>query len=166
MENGLILAGVDGSQNSLLAAGVAARMASLIGARLGLIHVLDEPVLGYWGGLHDRMAEDVREEAEKTLADVAQRVQRVCGMTPEIFIETGLPEDAIARVAGREPGVMMVIVGHHGLDGEHHARLLNPRTGHIAAHLAGQLSVPVMCVPPDIASSHICEAIDQLRSAT
>lgn len=166
MENGLILAGVDGSQNSLLAAGVAARMASLIGAHLGLIHVLDEPVLGYWGGLHDRMAEDVRTEAETTLADVAQRVQRVCGMTPEIFIETGLPEDAIPRVADAEAGVMMVVVGRHGLDGERHARPLHPRTGHVAAHLANLLSVPVVCVPPDIEVSQICDAIDQLRSAT
>ncbi|MEJ2676072.1 MAG: universal stress protein [Acidihalobacter sp.] len=93
-------------------------------------------------------------------------MQLVCGMTPEIFIESGLPDDVIPQVAAREPGVMMVIVGRHGLDGEHHARLLNPRTGHIAAHLAGHLSVPVMCVPPDVASSQICEAIDQLRSAT
>lgn len=166
MENGLILAGVDGSQNSLLAAGVAARMASLIGARLGLVHVLDEPVLGYWGGLHDRMAEEVREEAEKTLAEVAQRVQNACGMMPEIYIEMGLAEDTIPKVVGREPGVIMVIVGRHGLEGERHARLLNPPTGHIAAHLATHLSVPVMCVPPNIASSQICEAIDQLRSAT
>lgn len=166
MENGLILAGVDGSQNSLLAAGVAARMASLTNAHLGLVHVLDEPVLGYWGALHQRMTEEVREEAERTLSEVAQRVQRLCGVSPEIFIENGLPEDAIARVAAREPGVMMVIVGRHGLDGEHHARLLNPRTGHVAAHLANHLSVPVMCVPPDIAASQICQAIDQLRSAT
>lgn len=164
MENGLIMAGVDGSQNSLLAAGVAARMASLIGARLGLIHVLDEPVLGYWGGLHERMVESVREEAEKTLTDVAERVQRVCGMTPEIFIETGLPEDAMPRVVASEPGVVMMIVGRHGLGGERHTRPLHPRTGHVAAYLASHLSVPVTCVPPDIAASQICEAIEQLRS--
>lgn len=166
MNNGVILACVDGSQNSLLAAGVAARMASLTGAHLALVHVLDEPVMGYWGGLHDRMAEDVRKEAEATLAEVAQRVQRVCGVTPEVFIETGLPEDAIPRIAASEEGVMMVIVGRRGLDGEHHARLLNPRTGHVAAHLADHLSVPLLCVPPDVASSQICEAIEQLRSAT
>ncbi|APZ44260.1 universal stress protein [Acidihalobacter ferrooxydans] len=164
MENALILAGVDGSQNSLLAAGVAARMAALIGARLGLVHGLDEPVLGYWGGLHERMAEGVRAEAERTLADVARRVQDVCGMTPEIFIETGLPEDAIPRVVTREPSVAMVIVGRHGLEGERRARPLHPRTGHVATYLASHLSVPVTCVPPDVAASQICEATEQLRS--
>ena len=164
MENALILAGVHGSQNSLLAAGVAARMASMIGARLALIHVLDEPVLGYWGGLHNRMAEDVREEAEKILSTIAERVQRICGMTPELFIEPGSPIETITRIAATEPGVVMVVVGRRGLDGERHARLLKPRTGHVPVHLAGSLSVPVMCVPPDVAASQICEAIEQLRT--
>lgn len=164
MKNSLILAGVDGSQNSLLAAGVAARMSTLIGARLGLVHVLDEPVLGYWGGLHDRMLEDIRAEAEKTLADVAGRVLETCGTLPEILIESGLPEDAFKRVMEREAGVIMVIVGRHGLAEEKRARPLTSQLGHVAAFLAGNLSVPVTCVPPDIHASQICEAIERLRA--
>lgn len=161
----VILAAVDGSQNSLLAAGFAARLAALIGGHLGLVHVLDEPVLGYWGGLHERMAEEVRNEAEATLADVALRVQQTCGTTPEIFVETGLPIEAIVRVAS-DPAVSMVVVGRHGLGGERRTLPLHPRMGHVAAHLASHLSVPVLCVPPDVAASQICEAIGQLRSAT
>jgi nucleotide-binding universal stress UspA family protein len=161
----LILAAVDGSQNSLLAAGLAARLAALTGSHLGLVHVLDEPAMGYWGGLHERMAEDVRNEAEATLADVARRVQETCGTTPEIFVETGLPEEAIIRVAA-DPAVSMVAVGRHGLGGERRTLPLHPRMGHVAAHLASRLSVPVLCVPPDVAATQICDAIGQLRSTT
>lgn len=164
MDDPLILAGVDGSQNSLMAAGAAARMAGLLRARLGLVHVLDEPVMGYWGGLHERMLEEVRAEAETTLTDVAARVNDTCGITPEIFIETGLPEDAITRVAAAEAGVMMVVVGRHGLNTEHHAHLVNPKIGHVADYLAARLSVPLLCVPPDVAASQVCEAIERLRS--
>jgi nucleotide-binding universal stress UspA family protein len=162
----LILAAVDGSQNSLLAAGVAARLSAMSGARLGLVHVLDEPVLGYWGGLHERMAEEVRNEAETTLADVALRMQKVCGTTPVIFVETGLPEEAILRVAAAEPALSMVAVGRFGLEGEHRTRPLKPRMGHVTAFLANRLSVPVLCVPPDIDASQICDAIAELRSST
>jgi nucleotide-binding universal stress UspA family protein len=164
MEDPLILAGVDGSQNSLVAAGAAARLATTLGTRLGLVHVLDEPVMGFWGGLHERMSEEVRDEAESELTDVARRVQDACGVMPQIFIETGVPEEAIMRVASEEPGVVMVAVGRHGLNAEHHARLVIPRSGHVARYLAGHLSVPVLCVPPDVASSQICEALDRLRS--
>lgn len=163
--NGLILVGVDGSQNSLLAVGVAARMAGLMGAHVGMVHVLDEPVMGYWGGLHDRMAEEIREEAEARLGEVAQRVQQACGMTPVIYIENGMPCEAITKLADSEPNVLMVVVGRQGLEGEHSTRLLdNRKIGHLVNLLSGLLPVPLLTVPPDVATEQICAAIDQLRN--
>jgi nucleotide-binding universal stress UspA family protein len=68
----VILVAIDGSQNSLVAAGVGARMASSLGARLGLIHVLDVPALNFWVGVESRMKEEIRTQAEATLTRICR----------------------------------------------------------------------------------------------
>jgi nucleotide-binding universal stress UspA family protein len=162
---GIILAAIDGSQNSLLAAGVGARMASLLGAHLGLIHVLDEPVVSFWGGVEAHMKSGIRTEAEATLSAFADKIAEVCEVTPEFFIEEGLPEEVIPKVVESQPDVMMVVVGRTGLDGEHKSHLRKRSIGHVTSRLIERLALPITVVPTDLPSSHICEAVARLRDA-
>ncbi len=166
MSKGVILAAIDGSQNSLLAAGLAARLASLLGTHLGLIHVLDEPVVGFWGGLAARMKSDIRQQAEATLTTFAQKVTASCGVVPEFFIEDGLPEDVIPLVVEARAGAMMLVLGRIGLDGERRAHLRQRTIGHVTDKLLHHLDIPVLIVPADIDPSQICEAAGALLSAS
>ena len=164
MSKGVILAAIDGSQNSLLAAGLAARLASLLGTHLGLIHVLDEPVVGFWGGLAARMKSDIRREAEATLTAFAEKITASCGIVPEFFIEEGLPEDVIPRVVEARERTMMLVLGRIGLDGERRAHLRQRTIGHVTDRLLHHLDLPVLTVPADIDPSQICEAAGMLRT--
>jgi len=157
---GVVLVAVDGSENSILAAGVGARLARMLHARLGLLHVLDVPPLNFWAGVESRMKEDIRTQAEANLTAVAQRISRVCNLTPYFCIVEGLPDEEIARVAAEDPGTLMVIVGRNGIAAEKHSNLgMRHQIGGLTHKLARQLPVPLLVIPPDLHPSHICPSL-------
>jgi len=164
---GTILVAIDGSRNSMLAAGVAARMCRLLNAHLGLVHVLEvPPTLSFWVGVETRMKDEIRAQAEQRLTDIAARMKDVCDIVPEFYILEGLPEDEISRVANEQDGeLLMVIAGRHGVATETHSHLkLRRRAGHLTSKLAEQLRVPLMVVPPDVPLSHICPAMAEMHA--
>jgi nucleotide-binding universal stress UspA family protein len=158
---GIVLVAIDGSQNSILAAGVGARLTNMLGARLGLIHVLDLPPLSFWVGVATRIKEDVRVQAEATLTRISERIGAVCEVVPEYYIVEGIPEEEILRVVKQDPKILMVVLGRHGIATEKHSTLSLRRMGHLTEKLAMHLPVPVVVVPPDIPASHICPAVQE-----
>ncbi len=94
---GTILVAIDGSKNSMLAAGFAARLAKSLGAHLGLLHVLDVPVLSFWANVELRMKDDIRAQAEKTLTEISANISEVCEIVPEFYIVEGIPEEEVLR---------------------------------------------------------------------
>lgn len=161
---GTILVAIDGSRNSMLAAGLGARMAKLMGAHLGLIHVLDVPTLNFWVGVEARMKEDIRAQAEATLTDISEKITASCGIVPEYYIVEGLPEMEIQKVVNNDPSILMVVSGRFGVATEKHTRLTVRRTmGRLTEKLSTLLPVPVLVVPDDIPVSHICAAMADLR---
>lgn len=162
-EKGTILVPIDGSHNSLIAVGVAARMAGLLDAHLGLIHVLDVPPLAFWGGIETRMKDDIRNQAEERLADIAARINQSCGVLPEFYIVEGAPEEEIKRAVDEDPLVMMVVIGSHGMATEKKSQLrLRRDAGRMGARLTETLHVPVVLVPPDVNPSQICSAMQDI----
>jgi nucleotide-binding universal stress UspA family protein len=161
----LILVAIDGSKNSLAAAGVGARMAKLLGGRLGLIHVLDLPPLDFWVGVESRMKEELRTQAEATLSGISERIAALCDVVPEHYIVAGLPEQQIERVVTADPTVTMVVAGRFGIGAEKYSTLSFRRTmGHVVEKLVMQLAVPILVIPPDIHPSHICPTMSELTS--
>lgn len=163
---GTILVAIDGSRNSMLAAGVAARMCRLLNAHLGLVHVLEMPALGFWVGVETRMKDEIRAQAEQRLTEITDRMKEVCDIVPEFYILEGIPEDEISRVANERDGeLLMVIAGRHGVATEKHSHLkLRRRAGHLTSKLAEQLRVPLLVVPPDVPLSHICPAMAEMET--
>jgi len=162
--NGTILVAIDGSDNSLLAAGVGARMARLLNAHLGFIHVLDVPTLSFWVGVEARMKDDIRAQAEARLNEISDRIREVCDIVPEFYIVEGLPEQEILRVVNDSDNALMVVAGRHGVATEKRS---HPRwrraTGRLTAKLSEHLPVPLVVVPPDVPLSHICLAMAEYR---
>ena len=162
---GTILVAIDGSRNSMLAAGVGARMAKLLDAHLGLIHVLEVPTLSFWVGVETRMKDDIRAQAELSLTEIAEKMSAVCDIVPEFYIVEGLPEQEIPRVAAEDAQVMMVIAGRYGVATEKSSHLkLRRAMGHLTTKLAEHLRVPLLVVPPDIPLSQICAALAEMEN--
>lgn len=163
-QNGTILVAIDGSRNSMLAAGVGARMARLLDAHLGMIHVLDEPTLSFWVGVETRMKEEIRAQAEATLSDIADRIGKVCDVVPEFYIVEGIPEQEIPRTIKQGENIMMLVLGSHGIATEKRSHLrLRRASGHLGTRLSEVLTVPLLMVPPDVSESLICSAMAEFR---
>lgn len=163
---GTILVAIDSSYNSMLAAGVGARMANLLGAHLGLIHVLGLPEQSFWGGVEARMKDEIRGDAEHHLTAISEKMHSVCNILPEFFIVEGLPEAEIPKVVSGDPSIIMVIAGRYGVASEKHSHLrLGRARGHVTTKLMEALKVPLLVVPPDIPMSHICPAMAEMQKA-
>jgi nucleotide-binding universal stress UspA family protein len=165
-KTGTVLVAIDGSYNSMLGAGVGARMARLLNAHLGLIHVLDVPALSIWGGVEARMKDEIRAQAERQLTEIAEKMNAVCEILPEFFIVEGLPEEEIPKVAHEDSSVLMVIAGRHGIATEKQSHLrLRRSAGHLTSKLSELLHVPLLVVPPDVPLSHICPAMAEMQAS-
>ncbi|MBU2758950.1 universal stress protein [Acidithiobacillus sulfurivorans] len=163
----VLLTAIDGSQNALLAAAVAARFSRLLGARLGLVtslHVANDP-LGFGGGLFsrdltDRLLAEARLEAESNLRAVAERIEEHCDIgLPEYFLLEGDPEQEIPHLVQSLPETIMVVVGQRGFGTESKPRGLPHLLGGLGAKLSLALAVPVLLVPPDTNIDQLCSAV-------
>ncbi|MBI1422342.1 MAG: universal stress protein [Gammaproteobacteria bacterium] len=164
---GTILVAIDSSRNSMLAAGVGARMARLLNAHLGLIHVLGLPEQSFWGGVEARMKDEIRGEAERHLTAITEKMHSVCDILPEFFIVEGLPEVEIPKVVAEDSSIIMVIAGRYGVASEKHSHLrLGRARGHVTVKLMETLRVPLMVVAPDVPLSHICPAMAEMQAAS
>jgi nucleotide-binding universal stress UspA family protein len=159
-----ILAAIDGSINSYLAAGYAALLAKQLNAHLGLVHVLDVPPLSFWAGIEGRMKADIRAEAERTLTDISNRIRETCEITPEYYLVEGIPDEEILKVVSASPEIAMVVVGRRGIAHEKRSHpSLGRAWGRVPVRLAEVLPIPVVVVPPDISASGICPALAEFN---
>ena len=157
-----ILAGVDGSANSRVAAAFAARLARLTGAHLSLLHVLHTPTFAHWAGIKSQMKREIRDQAEQMVAEVAQEVEASCGIMPEFFIEEGLPKEQIVATVRGDPAIRMVVVGATGEQGHRRSTVTSSLAGHLGDRLTSDLSCPLLIVPPDMAEGELCAGIEAI----
>ena len=160
-----ILAAIDGSSNSYLAAGYAAALAYQLNAHLGLIHVLDMPAYSFWGGVEERFKNDIRAEAERTLTDITNRIREQCDVTPEFYLVEGAPENEINKIVSDNSEIAMVVLGRRGIAHEKRSHLgLGRASGNLPIRLAERLPIPVVVVPPDMPASGICPALADFKT--
>lgn len=152
-----VLVAIDGSANSFIAARAGAHIAKHLNAHLGLLHVLDSPMLSFWAGVQKQMKEDIRRQAEATLKDLSARISETCDITPEFYIVDGVAEEEILRVVNKDPQILMVVIGRGGISTEKKTHLtLRRAPGHLGARLSELLPIPVVVVPPVMAPDRLC----------
>jgi nucleotide-binding universal stress UspA family protein len=133
-----ILVGVDGSDNSLRAARIAAGTAALFRSEIVLLNVLQPTESAYYTGM-PTTDEEERAKGEEKL----YRAKDVCeeaGLKPVLKVMLGNPAEAILELA--EDGYDLVIVGTRGSGGL--ARFL---MGSVSTRVVQFAKVPVMVVP-------------------
>ena len=157
-----ILACVDGSDNSRIAAAFAARLARLTGAHLSLLHVLHTPTFAHWAGIKSQMKREIREQAEQMVADIAQGVEESCGVMPEFFIEEGLPREKIVETVHNDPAIRLVVVGAVGEQGHRHGHVTGSLARHLGDRLTSDMAAPLLIVPPEMQSEELCAGIEAI----
>jgi len=140
----VVIAGVDGSDQGIRAAGVAADLCRCHGARLHLITVVRPPE-GWWGIVGspppaDALASSM-SQAQQSILDIAISQLDLEGVEWDASEEIGEPATALADVC-RERDADVLVVGRRG------AGLVERLViGSVADRLAHYAPCPVLIVP-------------------
>lgn len=113
-----VLVAIDGSDTSLLAAKYATFMATNLGCKVTLIHVVEYPPMPFTlAGVSEqeihRFKNSLRESARAILR-LGQKPLAEAGVTAEIELKEGRPADVICQVA-QEGKFDLIIIGSRGL---------------------------------------------------
>lgn len=136
-----VLVAVDGSEFAAHALQVASGIATAMGARVGLVHVIDPQLAGSETGVPaDQMWALLRRDGQ-TLLDTAASVIPA-HPHPWKFLREGIPWKEVVQSA-REWPADLIVVGTHGRSGL--TRLL---FGSTAEGVVRHAPVPVVVVPP------------------
>ena len=116
-----ILVPVDGSETSLKGLAEALKLAQALGARLRLVHVVNEFIMdaGYVPSIHyEQLIVDLRDLGKKVLtaAEATVREQNVTVESELIETIGGRAADSIIEVAKRWPADL-IVMGTHGRRG-------------------------------------------------
>ena len=138
-----IVAGVDGSPESLRAAALAWRIAEAGGAKCYFVFAAPEPWPGgveplhYPPRIYDQLVADVRRLLDDGLGGEIPAAGREA-----LVVRSGRPGVVLADVA-KERGAELVVVG-----GRHHGALMRSLGGSTAHYLVRTLDTPVLVVGP------------------
>jgi nucleotide-binding universal stress UspA family protein len=142
-----ILVATDFSECSSAAFLVAKKLARRFGAKIILLHVINQRVV-------ERLAEHLREAPEALLPQFRERAQQQLGellkglkpekLEVESMVVVGLPFQEIAVVA-RDLAVDMVVMGGYGRSGR--GPIEKVFFGSTAEKVVRLLPCPVLCVP-------------------
>ena len=142
---------VDDSEELSRALRFACDRARRVGARIGLLYVVEPAEFQHWVAVGELMAAERRTEAEEMLQVVAATVQRRTGHVPALFIREGKLEEELVRLVGeRENNFALLILGAaSGSDGP------GPLVSHVIGKLTGSLRIPVTVVPGEMTDEEI-----------
>jgi nucleotide-binding universal stress UspA family protein len=137
-----ILVPVDGSAGAEAAAAHAVDLATIHGATVHALYVVDVRMSPISADMdHDEVVALVDESGERPTAAVIDRAERA-GVPSVEAIRLGIPHRVIEAYAGEE-GVDLVVMGTHGRTGIEHALV-----GSVTERVVRTLDVPVLTVHP------------------
>jgi nucleotide-binding universal stress UspA family protein len=146
-----IVCGVDGSDESLTAAAVAARLCERLGTTLLLAHAYEAPATFPYG--NEAQLARHRRHVHAEMMRVFERIEREFSeLDVGGRVVDGTPPEALAALAAAEDAALLV-VGSRGRGAVRGALL-----GSVSSAVARASDRPVVIVPPEAASEHNPEA--------
>ena len=143
------LAVIDETPESARAVRYAGMRAKNSNGGLVLLYVISDADFNQWIGVADVMRAEAREEAETTLASVAQTVREQIGHEPELVIREGKATDQILQLIEEDRDIaILVLASSSGKDGP----------GPLVSAVAGRgnsFPIPVTIVPDNLSTEEI-----------
>ncbi len=141
---------VDDTPECRLALRYAARRALKTKGQVALLYVI-EPMDGpQWLGVQNIMREEARDEAESILHDLADEVQKIAALTPELIIREGQRREELLRLIEEDPSVRILVLGAGtGSEGP------GPLVSALAGQMSGSFRVPITLVPGKLTPAEV-----------
>lgn len=149
-DGGVFLCVVDETEELWPALRFACRKANRMGARVGLLCVVEPAEFQHWLAIGELMREERREEAEETIQLIATAVQKQTGKTPVLYIREGDVKDELLALVEEERSITLLILGAAtGPDGP------GPLVTYLVQKKCGGLRVPITIVPGNLSNDEI-----------
>ena len=141
----LFLVVVDTSEEMNVALRFACQRAKNTGGRVALLYVMEPADFQHWMAVGEKMREERREEAERTLQDLASQVKEITGEIPVLFFREGKASDEIVDLIKEEQKICILVLGAGiGQKGP------GPLVTSLAGKLSGKFPIPITVVPGNL----------------
>ena len=147
----VLLCVLDESEELSIALDYASMRSRRTGARVGLLYVL-EPAddFQHWAAVGDLMRQEARAESERRLLQAAERVKRLSGLTPILYVREGKTGDAVIEQVQEDQDIaFLVLAANTGAQGP------GPLITQITGRAIGRLHIPVVIVPGNMSDEEI-----------
>lgn len=143
---------VDDTPECRLALRYAARRALKTKGMVALLFVIEPSDMPQWLGVQQIMREEARDEAEALLHDLAEEVQRLAGLTPELIIREGIRREQLLKLIEEDPSIRILVLGAGtGTEGP------GPLVSALAGQMSGNFRVPITLVPGKLTTREVDE---------
>lgn len=146
----MFLVVVDQTDEMKTALYFACRRALRTGGRVALLYVIEPPEFQHWLGVERVMEAEAREEAERTLQQMAENVQAIVGKMPVLHVRQGRRRDEVLAQINEDPEISVLVLGT-AADHEDPGPLVT----YLIGQMGGNMRVPVILVPGQLSESEI-----------
>jgi len=115
-----------------------------------ILHVTEPSDYQSVGAVADKMSEESRQEAEKLLQNLAEKVSARFNITPVLIVREGLIEHEIIKVMDEDPSINMLILGSAS-ESSPKSKVAQP----LVSKVGRKLSVPILIVPGNLSDEQI-----------
>lgn len=132
----------------------ASRRAAATGARVTMLYVLSPPDFQHWQSVKKVMEEEAREEAERTLQDLAAEVKSVSGQMPELIIREGQTKEQIRDLIAEDRAIKSLVLA--AAEGNDPGPLVSSiAKGGFLGQNSGGVAIPVTIVPGQLSRDEL-----------
>ena len=141
----LFLVVVDSTDEMRVALRFACGRAKNTGGRVALLFVMEPVDFQHWMAVGEKMREERREEAERTLEDLASDVNDITESMPVLYVREGKTVDELEKLIQEEPNIRILILGAGTSK-----KGPGPLVASLAGKSSGQFAIPITVVPGNL----------------
>ncbi len=138
----IFLVVVDQTEEMETALYFACKRAYRTGGRVAMLYVIEPPEFQHWLGVERVMEEEAREDAERTLQTLAERVQAIVGKMPVLHVRQGTRRDELMSLIDEDPAISVLVLGTAA--GREDP---GPLVTYLIGQMSGKMRLPVILVP-------------------
>ena len=141
---------VDESEELHQALYFACRRAKRLKGRIALMHCIRPAEFQHFAGVGELMREEAREEAEKLLRTTSERVHKLTGEAPVVYLREGEPGVELINVINEHEEISILILGANT-----QADSTGPLISYLTTKGAADCKIPITIVPGNLSDKDI-----------